>query len=113
MLFRSNRSILNFQSILIIPIILSIPSILSIPNNPTIPIIPIILIILSFEPWNSLGNHTCHFSLITYRLSLNPESLSLHCSRIANSSSACSARSMAIRVCRKSGIPLNTGVAAR
>lgn len=104
MLFRSNRSILSILSILII---------LTILNFLIIPIIQIIQIIQSFEPWNSLGNHTCHLSLFTYHLSLNPESLSLHCSRIANSSSACSARSMAIRVCRKSGIPLNTGVAAR
>ena len=59
MLFRSNRSILNFQSILII---LIIPIILSIPS------IPIIQIIQSFEPWNSLGNHTCHLSLITCHL---------------------------------------------
>ena len=110
MLFRSNRSILYFQSILII---LSIPIILNFRSILNFLIIPIIPIIQSFEPWNSLGNHTCHLSLITYHLSLNPESLSLHCSRIANSSSACSARSMAIRVCRKSGIPLNTGVAAR
>ena len=68
MLFRSNRSILNFQSILIIliiPIILSIPSILSFL---IIPIILSIQIIQSFEPWNSLGNHTCHFSLITCHL---------------------------------------------
>ena len=62
MLFRSNRSILNFQSILIILIILIIPIILSILNFLIIPIIQ------SFEPWNSLGNHTCHFSLITCHL---------------------------------------------
>lgn len=59
MLFRSNLSILNFQSILIILIV---------PIIPIIPIIQIIQIIQSFEPWNSLGNHTCHFSLITCHL---------------------------------------------
>ena len=65
MLFRSNRSILSILIILIIPIILSIPSILSFL---IIPIILSIQIIQSFEPWNSLGNHTCHFSLITCHL---------------------------------------------
>ena len=45
--------------------ILSILSILIILN---FLIIPIIQIIQSFEPWNSLGNHTCHFSLITCHL---------------------------------------------